>query len=421
MAKLMLFLSQLSLILCLLDHNRHVTFAHQHSSSQASNPTTTTANASTALSLTHAHSSSHANPSTGGPHATDEHNMKIRGSILSNKMFSGLSQQRQIYPRSILDTSTELPAPFNSEPDSSQYLPNYQDILSGLCTIDDDFCFFETSNGSIVKADATRFSDDCVLWNDTCSGDRTAALKNFFDTAFCSSPHNRKYGNGPLLANGCFQQRFVNQSDCNTFNSPERLSEFRTIKDWMRSSQCISAADEWIAMTGYSWGYFFAGWNITKANYIDFFGNLSYTLPSCCGSCLVYAENVDLYYWPEPESDQSCLSIVGDSVRPVDYGATTEGSTTYWACNWTQSSKTGILTTAQITTIGSLAVKVSRYDPWSSSPCDVDEPGSQKQSIKARDEYASVYRRAHSLIIPTPITQTDGLLISTIVSGNFTL
>ena len=130
---------------------------------------------------------------------------------------------------------------------------------------------------------------------------------------------------------------------------------------------------------------------------------------------------MDLYYWPEPNSDQSCLSIVGDSVRPLDYGATTEGSTTYWACNWTQSSTTGILTTAQITTVGSLAVKLSSYNPWSSSPCVVNEPGSQNQSIKARDGYASVYRRAHSLIIPTSITQTDGLPISTVISGNFTL
>lgn len=347
----------------------------------------------------------------------DEHKMKYWGSDLSDRTFSALSQQRQIYPRSIVDVSTELPAPFNSNPNNSEYLPNYQDILSGVCTIDDDFCFFKASNGSIVKADATGFSDECVLWDDACSGNRTAALEKFFDTAFVG----RKYSNAPLYGNGCFLQEYVKQSDCNTFNPPERLSEFQTMKDWMRSSQCVSAADEWIAMTGYSWGYFFAGSNIRKANYIDLFGNSSYTLPSCCGGCLVYAENVDLYYWPEPDSDQSCLSIVGDSVRLLDYGATTEGSTTYWACNWTQSSQTGIFTTAQITTVGSLAVKFSSYNPWSSSPCGVNEPGSQNQSIKARDGYASVYRRAHSLIIPTPVTQTDGLPISTIVSGDFTL
>lgn len=416
MAEPMLFLFQFLLILCLLDRNNYVTLAHQLPLSLASNPITTIKNTSTASSLTRTHSSSHANPSASGPHAMDEHNMKYWGAVLSDKVFSALSQQRRIYPRSNVDVSTELPAPFNNNPNHNPlYLLNYHDILSGVCTIDDDFCFFKASNGSMIKAASTGFSDECVLWDDACSGNRTAALKKFFDIAFT------RYSVPPLYNNQCFSQEFVNQSDCNTFNPPERLSEFRTIKDWMRSSQCVSAADEWIAMTGYSWGYFFAGWNITKANFIDSVGNSSFPLPSCCGGCLVYAENVDLYYWPEPDSDQSCLSIVGDSVRPLDYGATTEGSTTYWACNWTQSSTTGVLPTAQITTVGSLTVKISSYNPWSSSPCVVNEPGSQNQSLKARDGYASVYRRAHSLIIPTSITQADGLPISTVISGNFTL
>ena len=249
MAEPMLSLFQFLLIFCLLDHNKSVTLAHQLSSSQASNPITTVTNASTASTLTLTHSRSHASLSASGDHAMDEHNMKYWGSVLSNKTFSALLQQRQIYPRSIVDISTELPAPFNSNPNNPSYLSNYQDILSGVCTIGDDFCFFKASNGSMIKADSTEFSDECVLWDDACSGNKTAALKKFFDIAFTN--HNN-YSTPPLYDNNCFLQESVNQSDCNTFNPPERLSEFRTIKDWMRSSQCVSAADEWIAMTGYS-------------------------------------------------------------------------------------------------------------------------------------------------------------------------
>ena len=51
----------------------------------------------------------------------------------------------------------------------------------------------------------------------------------------------------------------MNLSDRDTYKPPERLSKFRKLKHWMRPSQCIAAADEWIAMTGYSWGYLF--WN----------------------------------------------------------------------------------------------------------------------------------------------------------------
>ena len=416
----MLFLLQFQLILCLLDHNEYTTLAQQYSLSQASDPVTTITNASIPSPLARAHSSSHTNTSASGPRAMDEHDMEYWGSVLSHKTSSVLSQQRHIYPRSNVDVSTELPAPWNDYPGSSWYLSNFQDILSGFCTIGDNFCSFKASNGSIMKANVTGFHDGCVLWDDSCSGNRTEAIKNFFDNAFLSNGRNDRNSNGPLLSNLCFVQKFVNQSDCDTYNPPERLSEFQRIKNWMRSSQCISAADEWIAMTGYNWGRYFSTFNEPKAEYIHDVGNSTALLPTCCGGCLAWAENVDLFYWPEPDSDTSCLSVIG-SVRPIDYGATTESGTTYWACNWTESSSTGILTTAQITTVGSLTVKVSNFNPWSSSPCGEDEPESQDQSTKARDRGASVYRRAHSLIIPTSITETDGLPVSTMISGNFTL
>ena len=64
-------------------------------------------------------------------------------------------------------------------------------------------------------------------------------------------------------------------------------------------------------------------------------------IPCCCGSCEMNVQNVDIYYWPEPNVNTSCLSIIGDSVRPVDYGATrsvwTDGTETvndtYWGCD----------------------------------------------------------------------------------------
>lgn len=426
MPELMLFLLKLLSILHLLGYFGYTTLAHQHSLHQASNLIINITNAS---SLAPVHSSFHANSSASGPHAMEEHSMKRRGSIPSNKAFSALSQDWHIGPRSIVDIPTELPAPFDGyqnswiqwqeydDWNSSTLLQNYQDIMSGLCTIEDSFCSFKARNGSTVQAKATDFHDECILWDDSCSGNRTAAIEKFFDSVF------RYQFNGPLLGNLFFQQA-ANQSDCDAYNPPERLTQLQSIKSWMRSSQCVFAADEWIEMTGYNWGHYFSHQNESKAEYIHQMVNGSDVtpdvLPSCCGACFIQAENVDLYYWPEPDSDTSCLSVIG-SVRPIDYGATTENGMTYWACNQTESSTTNIVITAHITTVGSLAVKVSDYNPGSSSPCDADESGSQNQSINARDGYTSVYRRAHSLIVPTAITQPDDLPLSTIVSGHFTL
>ena len=352
--------------------------------------------------------------------ARHEDNINSLASTLNKKTFSAQSQPWHNSPRGIVDSSSQLPVPLNTtgDGDNAQVLANYQHIKSGFCAIYDDFCSFKASNGTIIEATATNLSDQCLLWDDSCSGNKTAAIEKFFDTAIRDQHAELPSICRSLMCNSCFQQRFVNQSDCDTYNHPERLSELQKIKDWMRSPQCVSAADEWIAKTGYSWGYYFGTMNESKAEFIKEGGNSSsINLPSCCGSCLLYAANVDLFYWPEPDSDTSCLSIIGDTVRPIGYGATTEVGMTYWGC----TVSTVTLTTAHITTVGSLAVKVSDFSPWSTPLCDEDKAESQSLNQSSPSSYASVHRRAHSLIVPTPTTQVDGLPISTVVSGGFTL
>lgn len=350
--------------------------------------------------------------------ARHEHNINSWASTLNKKTFSAQSQPWHNSPRGMVDNSSQLPVPLNTTRYSPKFLANYQHIKSGFCAIYDDFCSFKASNGTIREATATNLSDQCLLWDDSCSGNKTAAIEKFFDTAFRDQHAELPSICRSLKCNSCFQQRFVDQSDCDTYNHPERLSELRKIKDWMRSPQCVSAADEWIAKTGYSWGYYFGMMNQSKAEFIKEYGNSSsVNLPSCCGSCLIYPASVDLFYWPEPDSDTSCLSIIGDTVRPIDYGATTKFGMTYWGC--TVSTMT--LTTAHITTVGSLAVKVSDFSPWSTPMCDEDKAESQSLNQSSPSSYASVHRRAHSLNLPTPTTQVDGLPISTVVCGGFTL
>ena len=308
------------------------------------------------------------------------------------------------------------------------------------------------SNGTIHDAVATNFSDQCLLWDASCSGNRTMAIERFFDIAFSDQFPDDTNTNWKILDNECFTQdyMFVNQLYCGIYNSPERLSNFEKIKSWMRSPQCVSVANEWIAMTGHPWSYVFdPDFNESRADYIandafyedvnesrtgSTYDNSSDGVPSCCGVCSVSAQNVDLYYWPEPEANLSCTSIIGESIRPLDYGATTSATDTYWGCNTTYShpiiSHPGesttyveVITTAVITTIGSLAVKLFSYSPWSSRVCGEDDAGSRlsNQSLKVRNRRGLVYARGHSLVMPSSVVKTDGLPVSTVVSGDFTL
>ena len=296
----------------------------------------------------------------------------------------------------------------------------------------------------MIKATATNFSDQCLLWDPSCTGNKTLAIKKFFDIAFADADSDDSDNNGKLIDNDCFLDNgAVNQPDCDRYNPPERLSDFAKIKNWMRSQQCVAAADEWMAMTGSSWQTIFGGRHMADLGAIaqnaDSNDNPDSNSPSCCGTCNVFAQNVDLYYWLEPDANLSCLATIGKSSNlPLDYGATTsidrDFTQIYWGCTTTSSgtiegepgvstTETYILTTAEITTIGSLSVKVSSISPWSSSLCPEDDAGSQpsNQSMKVHGKRASIYAREHSLFVPSSITQADGLPVSTLVSGNYTL
>ena len=164
---------------------------------------------------------------------------------------------------------------------------------------------------------------------------------------------------------------------------------------------------------------------------------------SCCGVCYIGAKNVDVYYWPEPGADKSCLSIIGDEVNPVTDDTTTESGLTYWGCTakdpttsvlapdwlgstyiWTSSMTVqSVITIAQMTNIGPITFKLSLHNPWSPPVCLSTASSPQKPtiSLEAPSIHASIHARGHSLVIPASVTQENGLPVSIVVSGQFTL
>lgn len=405
--EIMLCFIKFLLLLSLLKHDNHITLARHTLSRQVSWPSVISAsNMSAASPLVQTHSSS----------------------------FTSAS-------RSVVNNHTYRIASATTVPPTSSYLnPSYagyyksintnQSLNSGTCAIAGGHCPSKQNNGSVRTTNATDVNDQCVLWDPSCPGDRTLAIDKFFDPTF----------QGDLLRNKCFIEagsiNLGNSSTCDIHYSSDSTSEFQSMKNWMRSRQCVTANTEWavnttdlldpdshvaIQMDPYSY-HIMSGAN-----------------PSCCGECELDVKNVDVYYWPEPVVNTSCLSIIGDSIRPLDYGATktvdsNNETTTYWGCD--ASVETDYITryssaitypvvtiTASISTIGSLLIKASLFDPWSPSPCTVSDLMSQGSNISAdiRDKHATMHARDHTLITPSSVTHNGSLPVTTIVSGNFTL
>lgn len=206
---------------------------------------------------------------------------------------------------------------------------------------------------------------------------------------------------------------------CTQYEAPNILSAMRDAKSWMRTPQCSSI-----------------GIDLDATN-LD---------GGCCGTGYILAKNVDVYYWPEPDANTECLSTIGDSINPPEQGATTELGLTYWGCtavhpktSTTTSNVIGpsgnvvsstivtvvqsIITTAQMSSIGSVTFKQSLFNPW--TPPDCSEPSLASTTSTLRGGLNSsqglIHARGHSLVIPSSVTQQGQLPISTVVSGTFTL
>lgn len=398
------------LLLSLLKHENHVILARQTLLRRVSRPSVTAAsNIFTASALIQGNSSSSASTSR---------------SLINNRTHI------------VAGATAALPIPVNPNTKSTgdhRVTKSNQDIQSGTCAIEDLYCSSEKINGTVGKVNGTSKNDPCLLWDPSCSGNWTLARDTFFDPSFQRD----------VLSNRCFilegSVNLGNASNCNEYNSPSRVSEFRKMKSWMRSHQCASAGMEWAAIHESD---FDPDSHIAVQMDPYQYHFVSGAHPSCCDICETNVQNVDIYYWPEPDVNTSCLSIIGDSVRPVDFGATKaswfDGTSTttefFWGCTIKPTTyldtilsrsvtDPGTITTAMIRKIGTLLVKVYVSDPWSPSPCtesDVMSQGSNG-SAKVRDRHATMHARGHTLIIPSSISQKDSLPVSTMVSGNFTL
>lgn len=228
-----------------------------------------------------------------------------------------------------------------------------------------------TTNETISSA----LKEECLLWDSSCTGNRTAAVNQFFKA-------------------GGTKDYLINESGW--FNNGS--SKYAKMRDWMRSPQCKSMLEDF-------------GKKYENNNHFE---------ETCCKLCGISASLVDVYYWSEPNIDTSCLSIVGNRSYPVNYGATTDGRAVYWGC--VDGSKSTQWTASLSTFWANSLVGLKQYlvDPWSSQPC-TEPPERSSTSLQATGAPVSLHARGHSLIIPSSVTKQNGSKVSTTVSGSFTL
>ena len=244
------------------------------------------------------------------------------------------------------------------------------------------------------KTNYTAFnvSEECILWDDTCKGDREKALNIFFNQTLNGLLQDKCFtAPGPLDSNQC----------TGTASVPTASSLlWSTLKSWMREPACTSSALEYRSASR-----------------------------TCCGSCSVGGPNVDVYYWPSPNANTSCLSIIGTVINQPTEGATTgDPFGTYWGYTTmggnTNSPHVITIPTVLYTSINGQYFKMPVSNPWESisgaSPT-TSYPGISNAPLTTLLDGNSVpsskiQARANLVAIPNqrraPINESNGIFVS---------
>lgn len=190
-------------------------------------------------------------------------------------------------------------------------------------------------------------SEQCVLWDDCCCGNITRATDIFFNYTLPK-------------AQQCFRNMKTQSAKgmCDAWREDRHHQS--KMQSWMRGSQCVTTASSWgkLHHKALPTGIVDVAWD------------------TCCGACFQKGRNkVDIFYWPTPEADDSCLSIIHDTADPIDMGATVKTKSpshrvTYWACTLrTPKAGASLAMTARLDTIDHITFKASLINPWDPPDC----------------------------------------------------
>ena len=259
------------------------------------------------------------------------------------------------------------------------------------CLLQEAYCSLQGPDHSLDG-----LKDECVLWDSTCSGNKSFATTQFYNSVVEA-----------LTKNTCFVD---SSPKCSKNNPVGRLSAFDKVKNWMRSPE-YKSNDPLII-------------DLENGQDSDVIKEDLLLNDTCCGNCMVCIDRVDVYYWPDAHANTSCLSIVGDEISDLAAGATTgEGGKVYWGCTSVDSSPPSgvgsqlIITTAVLTSIASMTFRSYLYNPWLSLPYDTSSTNLSSHldpKVRRGETRPPILPHRHTLVAPNGS-------VSTAVLGNYTL
>ena len=144
-----------------------------------------------------------------------------------------------------------------------------------------------------------QFPDQCMLWDSTCSGNKTDALDEFFNNS----------GTMYQLVYGAWEYYPIHREKGGI--PPDTNSK---ITSWMREPDCRSSFLEWHTENPEQSSWSYTDWadNTNVSRTIDW-SSIATTSGSfgCCDACELVGGNVDVYYWPVPGANTDCLASIG--------------------------------------------------------------------------------------------------------------
>lgn len=144
-----------------------------------------------------------------------------------------------------------------------------------------------------------QFPEQCVLWDSSCSSNKTEALDEFFNNS----------GTMNQLVYGAWEYYPVHREKGGI--PPDTNSK---IISWMREPDCRSSFLEWHTEhpDQSSWSYDDRVDNTDVPQTMDW-SSVAINSGSfgCCDACELVGGNVDVYYWPVPGANTDCLASVG--------------------------------------------------------------------------------------------------------------
>lgn len=255
-----------------------------------------------------------------------------------------------------------------------------------------NYAYTKTTHPPPLAVPTDRLEEACALWDPKCKTNLTeeALFNNFFNGVMNSTVQQ-------LKDDPCFVDLGYNETTCHGKPiDPKNASLSIAAKSYLRSPQCSSDYNSlWLKYSKFTKPLTSTLTNMIGHNYIKWNNDNRYqeTYPpglltlthdpiqpektDCgCGQCNLYGPNVDVFYWPEPGSDGSCLSIVGTEVKPLLEGVkTAKNGDLFWGTvTNSYDIYVGTQTTAVLMTINGITIKQRVVNPWANDGEGTDMP-----------------------------------------------